>query len=383
MKRACIVWLLLFCWASLACASSVVELRSDRSAKAEVSEDKAKQAYNVQIKFAPVTTLDKVSNDEMTLVLAQFFAEEALSELLKSPKAVDFSRIKPQILSRDKNSITIQFTIPLGKIGEYQEKDKSEKEELRKLYTSAGNSGESLLEDFRSTCFRDLRSAEVHFASKIKSEKDHTELRKQIQQAFGALREKVNNDDALFMSEKDELLTKISRVEKFLLRQLRKQVAATPPVPSLEVIEQQLNISGAVFSPEFQEFLVQDKILLEIGGCKVIENESGKRALIAVGVASVKEDTPKGRLRCKKIAEAEALAEMAKHQEVDVTYFGQRSKTTEIETKNGVETSRIKRSSSSRTTVRAEAYFEQVTTIGSWYSKDKQLFFVAKGCLVK
>lgn len=384
MKKFCFVFMtILFC-ASIVCSAQTIELRSDRSAKAEIKEDKAKQNYAVKINFVPVTTLDDVTNEEMTVMLAQFFIEEALSIFLKDSKSVIFSGIHPNVLKKDKGMISISYTIPFSKICKAEKSSAPSTAEamLKKFYSSSQISSDELLADFRSTCFRDLRAAEIFFISQIAENNNKTLMDKKIRQSFSALISKINNDDALFMSEKEELTDKAQKIESFLLKRLHSASAASQADQTTTAAIPQ-NISRATFLPDFKDFLINDNILLEVGGCRAFENASGKRALIAVGVAPVKDNSPKDRLMRQKIAEQKAFGELAKHQEVEVTFFAERYKTAEIKTENGTETGKTRRVSSSRITVQAEAYFDEMITVGYWYSSDGKLFFLAKGCFIK
>ena len=383
MKKFCFVFLtILFC-ASIVCSAQTIELRSDRSAKAEITEDKAKQNYAVKINFVPVTTLDDVTNEEMTVMLAQFFTEEALSIFLKDSKAVIFSGVHPNVLKKDKGIISILYTIPFSKICKAEKSSKTSTAEamLKKFYSWAQISSDELLANFRSTCFRDLRSAEIFFVSQIAETKDQALMEKKVRQAFLVLTAKINNDDALFMSEKEELLEKAKKIESFLLKRLHSAPAASQADQTATAAIPQ-SISKATFLPEFKDFLINDNILLEVGGCRAFENASGKLALIAVGVALVKDNSPKDRLMCQKIAEQKAFGELAKHQEVEVNFFAERYKSTEVKTENGAESGKSRRNSTSRITVQAEAYFSKMITVGYWYSGDGKLFFLAKGCFI-
>ena len=82
-------------------------------------------------------------------------------------------------------------------------------------------------------------------------------------------------------------------------------------------------------------------------------------------------------------AEQKAFGELAKYQEVEVMVFASRDKATTITTKNGLESSESKRTSNSRITIRAGAYFNDMLTIGQWYSKNEKLFYLAKGCIIQ
>ena len=381
MKKFCFALLtVLFC-TSVVCSAKTIELRSDRSAKAEIKEDKAKQNYTVKISFVPVSALDDVTNEEMTVILAQFFTEEALSIFLNDAKSVVFSGIHPRVLTLKKEIVSFSYVIPFKKVHKQKQMQESSTAEamLKKFYASSKVSDDKLLTDFRSTCFRDLRAAELFFVSKIAEAQDKDSVEKKIEQAFSALIEKINNDDALFMSEKDELSEKAKKIKTFLLKRLHTS-SAVPQNKKNNTYPQ--NISKAEILPKFKEFLLNDNVLLEIGGCRVFENASGKRALIAVGIAPVPDNSLQTLIDLPEIAETNAFNELAKHQEVDVTFFAERKKTTEIKTENRVASGTSRRVNSSRITVQAQAYIANVSKIGSWYSKDGKLFFIAIGCFL-
>lgn len=380
VRKSCFSLILLFV-ATAVFAAAKIELQSDKSVSAEITEDKEKQLVSVSLTFVPVSTLDAVTNDEMTGVLAQFFAEEALSSYLKSPKAVAFSMAKCIVHKKTEKQCSLTYEIPIAAISDAEVKQQSiSAESIRKYFASVPT--ENLLQDFRSTCFRDLRIAEAVFLEQIKSCKDKEGLARKIKDAFSALTGKINSDDALFLSEKEELLTKANSVKDFLLKKL-----SSAPVPVSESMSSpdtqgSPNITRGTFRPEFEPFLLSDPILLEAGGCKAFRTEDGRTVLIAVGFTEVRDRSAKDRVRRKKVAEQKAFAELAKYREIEVTFFSERVKTTTISSKNGVEEGSSHKTSSSRITVNAEAYISGMLTVGSWYSEDGKLFYLAKGCII-
>ncbi len=74
MKKSCFSLILLLS-AIVALSATKIEIESDKSAAAEISENKEEQLFSLSLTFMPVTTLDTVTNDKMTEVLAQFLAE--------------------------------------------------------------------------------------------------------------------------------------------------------------------------------------------------------------------------------------------------------------------------------------------------------------------
>lgn len=374
MKKCCFTLVLLL-MALVAFSATKIEIKTDKSVAAEIDEDKGKQHFKVQLTFLPVTTLDAVSNDEMTEILAQFFAEEALSSYLKRPKTVNFLKVKSSVFEKTKQRCVLSYDIPVTAVSDVKENERRGGEEsIKKCFSSV--SSNTLLRDFQSTCFHDLRIAEVVFLEKIKTAKNKARLTQKIKAAFSALKKKIYNDDALFLSEKEELLAKTDSVQKFLLKKLSQNVPADSAV----------KFPGSVvrghFVPEFEPFLFKDSILLELGGCRAFRTENGKIVLIAVGVADVKDQSAGDRIRRKRIAEHRAFGELAKHDGVEVSYFAERGKTTTVLTKNRQETGESRRTSTSRIRISAETYVSSMITVGQWYSRDGKHFYLAKGAIV-
>lgn len=379
MKKSCFSLILLLS-AVVVLSATKIEIESDKSATAEITENKEKQLFSLSLTFMPVTTLDAVTNDKMTEVLAQFLAKEALSSFLKKPKAINFFKTKCILLKKTEKVCSLTYEIPASAIVNATVKQQTiSSAALKKCLTSA--SADTVFQNFRSTCFHDLRIAENLFLEQIKSVKHPDKLAGEISKAFSALKEKINNDDALFLSEKEDLLSKAISVEKFLQKKLSEQTISATQTTEAE--QRALNeITHAKILPEFKPFLLSDPILLDIGGCKAFQTNDGKTVLIAVGYAEVKDQSPKDRIRRQKIAEQRAFGELAKHQEVEVVDFSELHEAVIISSKDRSETGSLQKSHFSRTTVKAEAYFEEMLTVGQWYSKDEKLFYLAKGCMI-
>lgn len=373
MKKCCFTLVLLL-MAVVAFSATKVEIKTDQSVAAEIEEDKEKQHFKVRLTFLPVTTLDAVSNDEMTGVLAQFFAEEALSSYLKRPKAVNFLKARCSVHEKTDKKCALTYEIPVSAVSDVKMDSRRDvKESIKKCLSSV--SSDTLLRDFRSTCFHDLRIAEVVFLEKIKTTKNKGRLAKKINAAFSDLKKKIDGDDALFLSEKEDLLTKADSVRKFLLKKLSQTAAGSAAkVPA--------GISKAQFSPEFEPFLLKDPVLLEAGGCRAFRAEKGKIVLIAVGVADVKDQSARDRIERKSVAKQRAMKELANHNGVEVSHFSERGKATTISTKNKQEAGESRRSSVSRTRIFAETHISNMIVAGQWYSPDGKLFYLALGTVI-
>jgi len=378
-KSRCLILLCsMFLIANLLAALKV-ELMSDRSATAEISQDKGKRQIVLALTFVPVTTLDAVSNNEMTGILAQFFVEEALSLYLKKSKTVDFSKVSKKVIKNNTAICYISYKIPQDAIKDIEVKKEQVHENLKKYLLPTKNTTNDLLQDFRSTCFRDLRTAEVLFCDQIKTCKKPIELIKKINIAFDTIKQKIDDDDALFISEKQGIYQRIEKIKKFLLKKINGKNEHEERSIVINSANDDL-ITNASFDSDYEPYLRSDRILLEVGGCRVFQKPDGRQLLVGVGYTDVRNNSGKERIRQRRVAEQKAFAALAKKQKVDVYVFSQRNKSTTVATQNRIESSLSKRTSSSRITVKSEAYFASMQTIGYWYSKDGKLFFLAKGC---
>ena len=96
--------------------------QTEGATRFEVKENKAAQQVYVTLTFLPVTTLDSVTNEEMTLVCSQFLAEEALSSYFKAAKSVDFSKAKFVVHENTQKVCRMTYTIPLKAITKVESK---------------------------------------------------------------------------------------------------------------------------------------------------------------------------------------------------------------------------------------------------------------------
>ena len=371
----CFVFSVVFC----AFGATTIKLKSARSVTAEITEAANKKSLHVSVCFIPVSSLDPVNNERMNSVVARFFVEQALSQFYAKEKSVKFAGLKPEITKNDKQRKTFSYTIPCSAISDAVVKKKSGSKQIVDGYLQT--SYDDIFLSASEIFARDLRMAEAFFLQEIQAKKGNDELVKNINKAFDALRKKIENQDDLLSAEKDEFITKIDKVRKFLLKKIqgRSETSAENATPNNDTVAL---ISNYAFHPEFEKIMLSDSILLESGGCRAFRLPDGRVALIGVGMAEKKNDSVKDRLKRQKIAEQRAFAALAEHEEVDVTSFSQLSDSATIITIDKKENARDQRTISTISTVKAEAYFSDLETVGQWYSKDGKLFYLAKGCMI-
>lgn len=368
-----IEWLPLFGGILLGC-SLVVQGKAvplaDASASAKVEEIPEGGEYRITVEFIPVTTLDEVSNDEMTEVLARFYAEEALSGFLGAEKAISFTHVPLAHKPLEEGRVQWAFAIPSRLVVDAPlEKTVARREITKGRSQSTTPDIQTRLLDFRSSCFKDLRIAEALFADeaeKCSSSGEKAALHNRIAQAFDAFEEKVRNDGALFRAEKKELLERAAKVRAFLLDELD----AGAGTKEADAQSDDLPISDATFVEPFGVFLRADPILLQTGGARRIPRPDGTWVVLAVGSAATANE------HREDIADLQASAALAK--------LGGEEAGTKSELKrayqrgsNGGESYEMKRIS--RTELSAGRFQQAGEKVGTWFSPDGTRFFLARG----
>lgn len=138
-------------------------------------------------------------------------------------------------------------------------------------------------------------------------------------------------------------------------------------------------ICDAEFAPEFAKVLRAEPLLLQNGGAKLIE-VNGVRYFVAVGVTSVREETPAERIRQLRVGRINALRAAAEFTSpVEVTSESSLRETTSIHNTKGVKTAETRKVYDENTRTKLEAILRVPSQIGSWKSTDRKLFFYAIG----
>ena len=350
----------------------------DASASASVVSSSVQKGYEISVEFRPVTTLDEISNEEMSKTLAQFYAEEALSNFLHAPKAIAFGKAQSILNGVENGRAKCVFNIPMDAIIDAPIHNVEIREEIvGKRRIDEKVDAKTRILDFRSTCFRDLRIAETLFAEEIAAVKNADEraaLQRKIKDGFSALRLRIKADDNLFRSEKAELVEKVDKVENYLLTEAIDEKGKTNRTDS----EKNLPILDAIFKEPFGDLLKADPILLTHGGARFIEMVDGRVAILAVGFAMADNEDK------EDIAELKASAELGKllgGEESIVRNKIERQYRRSSSRDNANESMELKRTSA--TIVNSMDFHKMGETVGTWFSKDEKRFFLAKGRIVR
>ena len=405
MKNLFTISITFLAFASILIAEPLkVELQSERGAQGLFEKNTTSGRYSIEISFIPVTTLDEVTNAEMTEVLSQFYAEEILSQQLGKSIGVIFEKKQKRV--KTGNPIIYDYTIPEEAI---IEAIKDDMHQAIKALTTGKADAVTKLKDFRSSCFRDMRTAEALYMDMIRDSTNLDELWGKIRRSLNTLQTKIENDNALFLREKKAFYTQLDeishRLQEEIVRTQKNPAPKTPQSPpdldlggkqgisktnentdrqsdSKDLFPKEELIIDVQIDAEFKPYLLAEKVMLLAGGCKMLITPDGTKLLVSVGFTEIRGNSAKERVRQLRIAGYNADAEIAKHQRIEVTHFAQRNKSVVVSQENGNEKSKVQRTSVSLTTVQAEASIDSLETIGTWKSADRTLFFVAKGCVI-
>ena len=379
MKQKIILLIFLVCALAQSFAEEIK--LADASASASVENTVSPSGFRITVTFYPVTTLDEVSNSEMTETMAQFYAEEALSKRLRSQKAISFKKVKSSRKNVDGGKARWIFAVPTEAVIDAPVKSVELREEIvggaSKKTGKASVDAKTKMLEFRSSCFRDLRIAEALFAEEIDLAnvgKEGVALQQKIEAAFNALRKKIKADDDLFRAEKAELIEKADKVESYLLaritsgggKKVRKEDNAKLP------------ISGALFKDPFGDLLKSDPILLTHGGARLIEMDDGAIAILAVGSARAENED---REDIAELTASAALGKLQAGEESLVENKVERTYSRSVVGNKESEDVNVKRTST--VSINSIDFHKCGETVGTWFSLDGKRFFMAKGRIVR
>ena len=135
--------------------------------------------------------------------------------------------------------------------------------------------------------------------------------------------------------------------------------------------------------PPFDEYLVAKPLLMEYAGATVIKLEDGRKVVLSVASTTVNDDSAKDRLRMQKVCRSKALANVvAEAKGIQVAYASKVEDRTQVTIANGKETGKSIEEvlEVSKTTV--EGVVANLPIVGTWYSKDRTLFYLAVGVIL-
>ena len=213
-------YILFCCFALGSLAKEVkINLSPDHTAHGIVDFKRTANVYSIQLSFWPVKTLDSVTNSEMTLVLSRFYAQEALSAFLRKNVCINFDNCSFGIV-QNKNDFKCTYSVPEEAIEEEKKHQRNGKTKIIRNLPPDDIEEKMLMT--RSQTYKDLKAINIYYMSLIQG-KSPSGLEAKIRSSFRQLIKKIDEDDSLFISEKDCVKERALAIEEQLLTEMRKR----------------------------------------------------------------------------------------------------------------------------------------------------------------
>lgn len=130
----------------------------------------------------------------------------------------------------------------------------------------------------------------------------------------------------------------------------------------------------------YNSILLENPLLMELTGAKAIKMKNGNTILISVSSVVLENESPKAELDGIKIARSKALANLAAEiHGVQVFRLEKLDEKTQLTIENGKEKGKSISSFLQITEAKVEGIVKNMQPIGSWYSADGKVFYLAIG----
>jgi hypothetical protein len=135
--------------------------------------------------------------------------------------------------------------------------------------------------------------------------------------------------------------------------------------------------------PPFDGYLAARPLLMEYSGATVIKLEDGRKVILSVGSTTVNDNSPKDRLRMQKVCRSKALASVAAETKgVQVVYTSKIEDRTQVTIESGRESGKSIEEVLETSKTAVEGVVANLPIVGTWYSKDRTLFYLAVGAVL-
>ncbi len=190
---------------------------------------------------------------------------------------------------------------------------------------------------------------------------------------YRSMQEKLKADIELLTMERDELLLEADQAAEEILEQMKRYGELLGNANRF----QNVNLDSAYASA-----LLGQPLLMETGGANVLTTIDGVRMVVSVGTAEIRESSPRESIRQRKVAQTRAEGQLVSWLKSRVNVqTTMKEKVFVIQDDSGVTTIA---SESFEEIIResAEGVISGLQPIGTWTSKDNQIFYLAVGRLL-
>lgn len=131
---------------------------------------------------------------------------------------------------------------------------------------------------------------------------------------------------------------------------------------------------------QFQTFLTNNRLLMEVTGAKAIRCQDGKIAVIGVASTVIKDESAKERLRAERVCRIKALANVVGEKEgIQVARLEKLEERTRVVIDAEGESAESISELLQITQTKVEGIAKDMPVIGTWKSKDRDVFYLAIG----
>ena len=366
------LFLLVLAFTFLVSAESV-ELGGPRKISAEIT--KQGKDWLVLLRMRPVQCFDQAMNRKVQQKLGYDYALVALAKMLKTG-TLSATSCHCQGMSQEKNVVTLQILIKGVRKNVVTAKKDTDSSQItvntssESLLTSADDWSRTI-SSFKRTIQEDLKLVFVHVPFDDENVIQLTQMEEDFRQGYNVLKAKIKEDIQLLQLERSPLLDQCESDEKAMTSEMKKIG---------KLLENAERFHDVQIEAAYAMALLDSPILMMNGDdVKVMTDADGRRMIISVGKAEIRNTSAKDRIRQIKAAQMRAIRQLLLWTESHITTKSTMTEQT-IVTKTGNETHVDEIETYQEITKEeADGVVKGLPTIGTWTSKDNQIFYLAIG----
>ena len=358
-------------------ASAQYRFEGPRNPQAVIEETAT--VYNIQISLIPVAAFDPPTNDKLSLAKSRSVALMALARHLKVPPASEMvvSGFEIKDTRMDGALRVVQASLPRSGVrislrnedrlalpaGANTTQMTYSAPTSSPLLTRAGDYLDSVRE-LRDVC-RELlaQSSSSEIVDEVAADLEQT-----ITDKFAILGKQVDADTLLLTVERDEVRKELQANLAALIQRLRQVL--------------NLSLVRSMTSDEpFASYLKADAMLLQFGGTRAnVLPGTNSVMILAVASTAVKDNSASDRIRMQKVCRNKALAALLSQDKgLQVQYAIRTEDQTVVALREGTEAAASLESTLETSSATVEGFVKDLPVVGTWYSQDQGLFFLALG----
>ncbi|MBP5641385.1 MAG: hypothetical protein J6X55_18050 [Victivallales bacterium] len=363
-------------------SAETIELGGPRKVVAELVSQG--DVWNVTLRMVPVKCFDQAMNAKVQKQLGCDYALSALAQLLHSDAlAVAYCRCEG--MSEGNGIVTMKIRIggvrrkvntamSSGKQPALSSLSDGNAAEIRQgSLLSSAEDWSHVIANFKQAVLGEGAKVFAHMPLDDENDLILAEWENDFRNGYRSMQEKLKADIELLTMERDELLLEADQAAEEILEQMKRYGELLGNANRF----QNVNLDSAYASA-----LLAEPLLMETGGANVLTAIDGARMVVSVGIAEIRKPSSQESIRQRKVAQTRAEGQLVSWLKSRVNVqTTMKEKVFVIQDDSGVTTIA---SESFEEIIResAEGVISGLQPIGTWTSKDNQIFYLAVGRLL-